>query len=84
MLKITNEQTLGVTIKNHLEEFIKEPKWLDHCPRPFPSNAFITIVFYSCLSIACFNIWLEVCFGIKKWKLLKFCILNKDGPLKNS
>ncbi len=63
-------------------EWLKNQKWSNHCLRFFPLNVFITIiVIFSCLSIACTNMCLEVHIGMKKWKLLKFVFLIKMAPL---
>jgi len=57
--------SLGGTIRHHLKEWKKNQKHPNHFPRPFTLNVFTTIIFFfSCLSIACTNIWLEVYFGI--------------------
>jgi hypothetical protein len=54
---------LGGTTKNHLKEWLKNQKHPNH---------------FSCLSIACSNIWLQVYLGIsKKFKNLKFTFLTK-------
>jgi hypothetical protein len=63
-------------------EWLKNGKWSNHCLRLSPLNVFTsTIVIFSCLSIACTNMWLEVYIGITKWKLLKFVFLIKMAPL---
>jgi hypothetical protein len=54
----------GGTTRNHLKEWFKNQKQPNHFLGPFILNVFKTINFFSCLSIACTNIWLEVYFGI--------------------
>jgi len=49
---------------------------------PFSLNVFTIINYiFSCLSIACFNVWLEIYLGIKKIEKLKKVIsLIKMAP----
>jgi uncharacterized membrane protein YhdT len=76
------ENILGWTIRNYLEEWLRNQKCTNHFPRPFTLNFFTIIIIFSCLSIACINIWFEVYFGIEKsWKLLKNKIPNQNGSL---
>jgi hypothetical protein len=58
--------SLGGTIRNHLKEQLRNQKRPNNFLGPFTLNVFTTIciLFFSCLSIACTNIWLEVYFGI--------------------
>ncbi len=75
--------SLGGITKNHLKEWLKNQKESNHFLRHFTLNVFTTIIFFfSCLSIACTNILLEVYFGIKKLELKKI-IFNQNGPFKN-
>ncbi len=61
-----DENPLGGTTWNHLNEWLRNQKQPNHFPRPFNLIVFkIMIFFWTCLSMACFNIWLEVYFGIK-------------------
>jgi hypothetical protein len=55
-----------------LQGMVEKPKVPNHFPKPFPSYVFTTTIFFSCLSIACINIWLEVYFGIKKLEVVKY------------
>jgi hypothetical protein len=53
--------SLGGTTRNHLKEWLKNQKWPNHFHSPFSLNVFTIINFlFSCLFIACHNIWLEV------------------------
>jgi hypothetical protein len=64
--------SLGDTIRNHFKEWLKNKKWPNYFLGPFLLNVFTTInCYFSCLSIACLNIWLEVYFGIKKCENFK-------------
>jgi hypothetical protein len=57
--------SLGGTIRNHLKEWKGNKKQPIHFLGPFILNVFTTIkFFFSCLSITCTNIWLEVYFVI--------------------
>jgi hypothetical protein len=68
---------LGGTIRNHLKEWFKNQKQSNHFSKPFSLNVFIAINYYFlCLSIACFNKWLEVYLAIIKADFLKFYIPN--------
>jgi hypothetical protein len=70
--------TLGGTTRNHLKEWLKNQKQPNHFYGPILLNVFTTINYYlSCLSIACFNIWLQAYLGI-----LKFYIHNFKRPLR--
>jgi fluoride ion exporter CrcB/FEX len=59
---------LGGTTRNHLKEWFKNQKEPNHFLEMFILNVFTTIIFsfFSCLSIACTNIWFEIYFGIKE------------------
>jgi hypothetical protein len=66
-----------------IQEMVKEPKLVKLFSLVLSFKCFHNHNFFSlCLSIACIIIYLEVYFG-KKWKLLKFCIFNCDGPYNN-
>jgi hypothetical protein len=57
--------SLGGTTRNHIKEWLRNQKQPNHFFEPFLLNVFTIIsYYYSCLSIACFNIWLEVYLGI--------------------
>jgi hypothetical protein len=77
--------SLAGTNRNHLKEWLRNQKWSKHFLGAFSFKCFHNYKKNSsCLSIACISIWVEVNFGIiKKWKLLKLCIANSDGPFKN-
>jgi hypothetical protein len=66
------ESILGWTTRNHFKEWLRNQKCTNHFHGPSTLDA-ITIInyFFSCLSIACTNIWLEVYFGIEKIKKIK-------------
>ncbi len=54
---------------------VKERKVAKSCFRALSFKCFHIYNFFpSHLSITYFNIWFEIYFGIKKWKLLKFCV----------
>jgi hypothetical protein len=60
-----------------LQGMVKKPKVTNHFPKPFLLYMFTTIIYlFSCLSIACTNIWLEVYFGIKKLEVWKSFATN--------
>jgi hypothetical protein len=66
--------SLSGTIKNHLKEWLRNKKWTNNFLGPFPLKFFTTIyiyIFFSCLFVACINIWLEVYFGTNKMKIVK-------------
>jgi hypothetical protein len=73
--------SLGGTTRNNLNEWLKNQKQPNHFFGPFLLSVFIIIIFFSCLSIECFNIWLEVYLGILKiGKKIKFIFLIKMAP----
>jgi len=60
--------SLGITIRNHLKDRLRNQKQPNHFSRPLILNVFTSYkLFFSHvynLSIACTNIWFEVYFGI--------------------
>jgi hypothetical protein len=66
---------LGGHTKNTFKGQSRSKNWPNDIPRPFSLNVFIIIIFFSCLFLACQNIWLEISITIKKrWKSLQICI----------
>jgi hypothetical protein len=61
---------------------VKEPKTINHFLGHFLKNVFTIINYYfSCLSIACSNIWLEIYLRIKNsGNSLKFIFLIQMAP----
>jgi hypothetical protein len=82
MLKLINPSLAGGAVRNHFEEFLKEPKVAKSLFWALSFNFFHNYKKknFSCLSISCHNIWLEFYFGIKKVKIFKFYIPNINGP----
>jgi hypothetical protein len=75
--------SLGGTTRNHLKEWLKNQKHPNHFFGPFSLNVLTTInCYFLGLSIACFNIWLEVYLGILKIGKLIFFFLTKIAPKK--
>jgi len=69
--------SLGGTTRNHFKEWLRNQKWLNHFPRPFP------LIFFNFLNLYYIYLFIFhvyplhglILFWIKKiWKLLKFCI----------
>jgi len=57
----------GGTTRKHLKEFLKEPKVARSFSWAFEKKFTIKFIYlFSNLSSACFHIWLEFYFGIKK------------------
>ncbi len=52
-------------------EMVKEPKTHKSFSWALYFKCFHKYMFFSCLSIVCTNIWLEVYFGIKKLEIVK-------------
>jgi hypothetical protein len=74
--------SLGGSTKNHFKELLRSKKQPNQFFGPFTLSVFTTIIFLSCLSLACTNIWFEVYFGIKKSLIIIFKILIKMAPSK--
>jgi hypothetical protein len=85
LLKPIHPSLVGGAIRNHFKEFFKEPK----VGKSFSwalSFKFLVIINYIYIHVYPIHILiygLKFILELKMWKLLKFCIPNKDGPLKN-
>ncbi len=80
ILKLINPSLVSGAIRNHFKEFFKEPKVAKSFSWALSFKLFHN---YNLFIFHVLIYGLKFILEFKKWKLLKFCLLNKDGPFRN-